>query len=47
MEAVFIELPAFERHREECLSDDDLKNLQKALLTRPKAGDVIEGRRTP
>jgi hypothetical protein len=43
MEAVFIELPAFERHREEYLSDDDFKNLQKALLTRPKAGDVIEG----
>jgi hypothetical protein len=43
MEAVFIELPAFERHREEYLSDDDFKTLQKALLTTPKAGAVIEG----
>jgi hypothetical protein len=38
-----MELPAFERHRESYLSDDDFRRLQIALLENPMAGSVMEG----
>jgi hypothetical protein len=43
MKAVFIELPAFERHREEYLDDDNFRGLQAALMANPEAGDPIVG----
>jgi len=43
MKALFIELPPFERHRQEYLDDDAFNNFQKMLLKNPTAGDVIEG----
>lgn len=43
MKAVFIELPAFERHRSNYLNDTSYLDLQKILLSNPEVGDVIEG----
>jgi hypothetical protein len=43
MQAVFVELPAFERRRPEYLDDDGLRRLQATLLADPEAGDLIEG----
>ena len=43
MKAVFIELPAFERHREEYLDDEAFSTLQRELMRSPAAGDVIQG----
>ncbi len=43
MHAIFIELPAFARHREEYLDDDSFASLQGALMAHPAAGDTIEG----
>lgn len=43
MRALFVELPAFARHRGEYLDDDGLHRLQLELLANPAAGDVIEG----
>ena len=43
MKALFVELPAFARHRAEYLDDDGFQGLQIALLKNPEAGDVIEG----
>ena len=43
MRALFIELPAFARHRSEYLDDVGLHRLQLELLANPVAGDVIEG----
>jgi len=43
MQAVFVELPAFERRRPDYLDDDGLRRLQAALLADPDAGDLIEG----
>jgi hypothetical protein len=43
MKAVFIELPAFERNRENYLDDEGFSQLQNALMANPAAGDVIEG----
>ncbi|MBV6412197.1 MAG: Toxin HigB-2 [Rhodocyclaceae bacterium] len=43
MKALFVELPAFSRHRAEYLSDESLRALQNALLKNPAAGEVIEG----
>ena len=43
MEAVFVELPAFERHRADYLDDAALRGLQLALMDDPEAGDVIQG----
>jgi len=43
MQAVFVELPAFDRYREDYLDDDAYGRLQKALMEFPEAGDVIEG----
>ncbi|MGL4427459.1 MAG: addiction module toxin RelE [Silvania sp.] len=41
MEAIFIELPAFERYRAEYLSDGAYREFQNVLLANPTAGDVI------
>ena len=43
MEAVFVELPPFERHRASYLGDEDFRSLQHFLLKHPLAGDVIKG----
>ena len=43
MKAVFIELPAFERHRGEYLDDAGFAGLQVLLMKNPTAGDTIEG----
>ena len=43
MKALFIELPAFERHRQDYLSDDSFRELQWMLMNNPEAGDMIEG----
>lgn len=43
MKAVFIELPAFERHRKDYLDDDAFSRLQETLMGNPEAGDLIEG----
>lgn len=43
MRAVFVELPAFERHRARYLDDEAFRALQLELLCDPCAGDVIEG----
>jgi hypothetical protein len=43
MQAVFVELPAFERHRGEYLDDETFRLLQDYLMQRPNAGDVIQG----
>lgn len=40
--AVFIELPAFGRHRSDYLDDDAYRTLQNTLLSNPEAGDVIK-----
>lgn len=42
MNARFIELPAFEQHRNEYLDDDGFRALQDLLMADPDAGDVIE-----
>lgn len=43
MKALFIELPAFERHRKNYLSDDSFREFQWMLINHPEAGDIIEG----
>jgi putative transcriptional regulator len=43
MQALFVELPAFARHRLDYLDDEGFRGLQNALLDNPEAGDVIEG----
>jgi hypothetical protein len=43
VKAVFVELPAFDRHRGEYLSDEAFRILQAVLMNSPDAGDVIEG----
>ena len=43
MKATFIELPPFERHRQDYLADENFRDLQNALMENPEAGDVIEG----
>lgn len=43
MEATFIELPTFEKYREDYLDDGSFKEFQQVLIENPKAGDVIEG----
>ena len=43
VKAVFVELPAFDRHRAEYLSDDAFRMLQAILMKSPDAGDPIEG----
>jgi len=43
MQAVFIELRAFERNREDYLDDESLNALQIELMINPEAGDLISG----
>lgn len=43
MKAVFVELPAFERHRADYLADDLFGDLQNILMLNPGAGDLIPG----
>ena len=43
MKALFVELPAFSRHRVDYLDDEGFRALQNALLDNPGAGAVIEG----
>lgn len=43
MHAVFVEMPAFSRHRAANLDNDGLCALQQFLLRAPEAGDVIVG----
>ncbi len=43
IKALFVELPAFARHRSDYLDDEGFRGLQNALLDNPEAGDVIEG----
>lgn len=43
MNALFVELPPFERYRSDYLSDDDFLAFQQMLLDDPKKGDVIQG----
>jgi hypothetical protein len=43
MKAIFLELPPFERHRQDYLSDEGFRELQEVLMETPEAGDVIEG----
>jgi hypothetical protein len=41
VKALFVELPAFQRHRSEYLDDEAFSALQAAVLADPEAGDVI------
>lgn len=43
MDAVFVELPSFEKLRGHYLSDEAFSSLQKALLANPIAGDIVAG----
>ena len=43
MKAVFVELPAFERHRADYLDEAAFSLLQCELMRNPAVGDVIEG----
>lgn len=43
MEALSIELPAFERYREDYLDDQGFCDFQNLLMKNPESGDVIEG----
>ncbi|MEA2236194.1 MAG: hypothetical protein QOC81_918 [Thermoanaerobaculia bacterium] len=41
MKGIFVELPAFSRHRSDYLDDDAFLALQNLLMDRPNAGDLI------
>lgn len=43
MDAVFVELPAFTRHRDLYLDDEGFRRLQQSMMENPLCGDVIEG----
>lgn len=43
MRALFVELPAFSRYRQNYLNDGAFRALQLELLANPEVGDVIEG----
>jgi len=43
MKAMFVELPAFERHCHLYLDDESFRLLQQELLNNPLDGDVIKG----
>ena len=43
MKALFVELPAFERHRSRYLDDEQFRRLQVELMGHPEGGDVIAG----
>jgi len=42
VDAIFIELPPFARHRAEYLSDEAFRSLQNLLLLAPCCGDVMQ-----
>lgn len=42
MEALFVELPPFERYRAGYLTDDEFREFQLMLLKNPACGDVIQ-----
>lgn len=41
MKAIFVELPAFERHRSTYLDDESFLALQNLLMSHPDAGTLI------
>ena len=43
MKALFVELPAFSRHRSDYMNDEAFRALQTTLMRSPDAGDMIEG----
>lgn len=43
MRATFVELPPFQRLRNEYFDDESFKGLQNELMENPEAGDVIQG----
>jgi len=43
MDALFIELRMFQKHRDEYMDDDLFRSFQLELLKNPEAGDLIEG----
>jgi hypothetical protein len=43
MQAIFVELPPFERTRKDYMDDDAYSDLQQELMANPVAGDVMEG----
>lgn len=43
MDALFLELPAFQRFRCQHLDDEGFRALQQLLLAHPHTGDVIKG----
>jgi hypothetical protein len=43
MDALFIELPVFQKHRNDYLDDDLFRSFQLELLKNPEAGDLVEG----
>lgn len=43
MKALFVELPVFERYRQDYLDDQGFRDFQNLLMENPEAGDVIEG----
>ena len=43
MDALFIELRMFQKHRDDYLDDDLFRSFQLELLRNPEAGDLIEG----
>lgn len=43
MKALFVELPAFARHRADYLDDDEYRRLQETLLANPECGDLLQG----
>lgn len=43
MQASFVELPPFQRVRQEYMDDDAYRRLQLDLLANPEVGDLIEG----
>ncbi|AHG76309.1 Toxin HigB-2 [Mannheimia varigena USDA-ARS-USMARC-1296] len=43
MNLTFIELPPFERFRDENLTDEDYRAFQNELLDNPETGDLIQG----
>jgi len=42
MDAIFIELPTFERHRQDYLDDDGYRLLQEAMMQNPLGGAVVQ-----
>ena len=43
MKAVFVELPVFTRYRADYLDEEGFRGLQRAMMKKSEAGDVIEG----